>query len=161
MASKVAATEKLHAGSSFESRARRAAFNISAGGKVNLLGENELVDAVAELDPLDRAAVAFERQAGVVAARVRAVGSVTATGDGVFFTETIDGLASEAGGTPAAQDLGDLQAIAERELQYTEERRNLALLSMAGAWGVSLVDALFYSPGFDVSRSSEGSRSSS
>ena len=59
MASKVAATDKLHAGSSFESRARRAAFNLSAGGKANLLGENELVDGVAsgtiKLDELDEA----------------------------------------------------------------------------------------------------------
>ncbi len=59
MASKVAATDKLHAGSSFESRARRAAFNISAAGKRNLLGENELVDGVVngtiKLDELDEA----------------------------------------------------------------------------------------------------------
>jgi Mg-chelatase subunit ChlD len=59
MASKVAATDKLHANSSIESRARRASFNISAGGKANLLGENELVDGVAsgtiKLDELDEA----------------------------------------------------------------------------------------------------------
>lgn len=59
MAGKVAATEKLHEYSSLESRARRAAFNASAGGKANLLGENELVDGVAggtvKLDELDRA----------------------------------------------------------------------------------------------------------
>jgi Mg-chelatase subunit ChlD len=59
MASKVAATDKLHAGSSFESRARRAAFNLSAGGKANLLGENELVDGIVsgtiKLDELDEA----------------------------------------------------------------------------------------------------------
>lgn len=59
MASKVAATDKLHASSSIESRARRASFNISAGGKANLLGENELVDGVAsgtiKLDELDQA----------------------------------------------------------------------------------------------------------
>ena len=47
MASKVAATDKLHEGASLESRARRAAFNMSAGGKVNLLGKNDLVDAIA------------------------------------------------------------------------------------------------------------------
>ena len=40
------AAEKLHASSSPESRARRATFNSSAGGERNLLGENELVDAV-------------------------------------------------------------------------------------------------------------------
>ena len=46
MASKVAATDKLHEGSSLESRARRAAFNMSAGGKANLLGKNDLVEAI-------------------------------------------------------------------------------------------------------------------
>jgi len=46
MAEKQAATAKLHAGASSESRAKRAAFNASAGGRDNLLGKNELVDAV-------------------------------------------------------------------------------------------------------------------
>jgi Mg-chelatase subunit ChlD len=59
MASKVAATDKLHASASDESRARRAAFNVSSGGKVNLLGENELVAGVAsgtiKLDELEEA----------------------------------------------------------------------------------------------------------
>jgi Mg-chelatase subunit ChlD len=59
MASKVAATDKLHEGSSLESRARRAAFNMSAGGKVNLLGKNDLVDGIAsgtiKLEELDEA----------------------------------------------------------------------------------------------------------
>jgi Mg-chelatase subunit ChlD len=46
MREKVAATDKLHEGASFASRARRGVFNTSAGGRANLLGENELVDAV-------------------------------------------------------------------------------------------------------------------
>ncbi len=46
MLGKVAATDKLHKRSSVESRARRAAFNASAGGKANLLGDNELVDGI-------------------------------------------------------------------------------------------------------------------
>lgn len=46
-ASKLAATDKLHKDASTESQARRATFNASASGKANLLGENELVDAVA------------------------------------------------------------------------------------------------------------------
>ncbi len=46
-ASKMAATDKLHKESSIESQARRATFNTSKSGKVNFLGENELVDAVA------------------------------------------------------------------------------------------------------------------
>ncbi|MFQ5547514.1 MAG: VWA domain-containing protein [Woeseia sp.] len=59
MASKVAAADKLHARASVEARARRAAFNAAAGGRANLLGENELVDGVmsgtVELDELDEA----------------------------------------------------------------------------------------------------------
>ena len=58
MREKVAATDKLHKFSSVESQARRAAFNVSAGGKSNFLGENELVDDIAsgrvdlgEIDP--------------------------------------------------------------------------------------------------------------
>ena len=48
MDSKVAATEKIHAGLTVASRARRAEFNASVGGRANLLGENELVAAVAD-----------------------------------------------------------------------------------------------------------------
>ncbi len=44
---KVAASDKLHAGSSVESRARRATFNASKSGKKNFLGDSELVDDVA------------------------------------------------------------------------------------------------------------------
>jgi Mg-chelatase subunit ChlD len=47
MRGKVAATEKLHEGASVASRARRGAFNASVSGRTNLLGENELVAAVA------------------------------------------------------------------------------------------------------------------
>ncbi len=43
---KLAATEKLHAISSVESRARRATFNASKSGAANFLGEGELVDGV-------------------------------------------------------------------------------------------------------------------
>jgi len=45
--SKVDATDKLHATSSFASRARRAVFNTSSSGKTNFLGEGELVDDIA------------------------------------------------------------------------------------------------------------------
>ena len=50
MKAKTDATAKLNEGASVESRARRAVFNSSAGGRKNLLGENELVDAVASGD---------------------------------------------------------------------------------------------------------------
>ena len=43
---KLAATDKLHASASVESRARRATFNASSSGKANLLGDNELVEDV-------------------------------------------------------------------------------------------------------------------
>jgi hypothetical protein len=43
---KLDAAAKLHAASSVESRARRAAFNTSKSGEANFLGEGELVDAV-------------------------------------------------------------------------------------------------------------------
>jgi hypothetical protein len=43
---KMAATEKLYAYSSVESRTRRATFNATKSGKPNLLGDGELVDDV-------------------------------------------------------------------------------------------------------------------
>jgi len=59
MLNKVAATDKLEVTASVESRARRGVFNAAVGGRANLLGENELVDAVAsgavELDDLETA----------------------------------------------------------------------------------------------------------
>lgn len=61
MRGKVAATDKLHAGASIASRARRGVFNVSAGGRTNLLGDNELVAAVAsgsiDLNELDEDAL--------------------------------------------------------------------------------------------------------
>jgi Mg-chelatase subunit ChlD len=61
MKEKVVATDKMHAGLSAASRARRAEFNASAAGKTNLLGENELVAAVADgrvaLEELDAEAL--------------------------------------------------------------------------------------------------------
>lgn len=46
MQSKVAATDKLHAEASSAARARRGVFNASAGGRANMLGDNELVEIV-------------------------------------------------------------------------------------------------------------------
>lgn len=57
MEEKISAAEKLNAESSVASRARRGAFNTSAGGRKNLLGDKELVDAVSrgevELDAIE------------------------------------------------------------------------------------------------------------
>ena len=54
---KLEATDKLHKDASVASQARRAAFNSSASGKHNLLGEGELVDDVSsgrvKLDEID------------------------------------------------------------------------------------------------------------
>jgi len=61
MQGKVAATEKMHEGLSFASRARRAEFNATVGGRANLLGDNELIAAVADgtvdLDELEEDAL--------------------------------------------------------------------------------------------------------
>lgn len=55
---KLEAADKLHASSSLESRARRAAFNASGSGAGNLLGEGELIEDVAsgrvDLASIDR-----------------------------------------------------------------------------------------------------------
>ena len=57
MLEKVAAADKFEASASYASRARRGVFNATAGGRANLIGENELVDAVAsgevELEELE------------------------------------------------------------------------------------------------------------
>ncbi len=61
MSQKVAATDKLNEGSSVASRARRGTFNASAGGRMNFLGDNELIAAVAsgavDLDELEEDAL--------------------------------------------------------------------------------------------------------
>ena len=61
MRDKTSATDKLTAMASVASRARRGVFNAAEAGLKNLLGENELVDAVArgdvKLEELDEAAL--------------------------------------------------------------------------------------------------------
>ena len=77
---KQAAADKVHAFASSASRARRAAFNASASGAGNFLGEKELVDAVVsgklDLDRIPEAelpatlqALPQEERHGVIAAR--------------------------------------------------------------------------------------------
>lgn len=64
---KVDASDKLHAASSIESRARRATFNASTSGKDNFLGEGELVDAVSsgrvDIDSIEQKALPQSMQA--------------------------------------------------------------------------------------------------
>jgi Mg-chelatase subunit ChlD len=61
MLEKVAAADKVEAFASVASRARRGVFNAASGGRANLIGDNELVDAVAsgevELDDIETEAL--------------------------------------------------------------------------------------------------------
>ncbi|PWQ98227.1 vWA domain-containing protein [Leucothrix pacifica] len=57
---KIAASSKLHRESSKQSQARRAAFNTSASGKSNFLGEKELVEEVVRGD-VELSAIATEQ----------------------------------------------------------------------------------------------------
>ena len=70
---KVAAADKLHAGASVESRARRAAFNASESGRTNFLGQGELVDDVTsgrlDLDSIKKDQLPEPMQALAPAAR--------------------------------------------------------------------------------------------
>ncbi len=70
---KVEAADKLHAKSSVESRARRAAFNVSASGESNFLGEKELVEDVVsgrvDLSNIDKDSLPEPMQAMTPAAR--------------------------------------------------------------------------------------------
>ncbi|MFQ6004304.1 MAG: VWA domain-containing protein [Woeseia sp.] len=127
MASKVAATDKLHVAASVEARARRAAFNASAGGRANLLGENELVDAVTsgtvKLDELDEAdlpealkPMAPEEQAayvsGLAAERAdlqRQIRELSADRDG-YIKKKVE----EAGGFKDSLDQKIYDAVAEQ-----------------------------------------------
>ena len=79
---KVEAADKLHAGASVASRARRAAFNSSASGEANFLGEGELLDDIArgrvdlstieqEALPASMQAMAPEEQAALIEETVR------------------------------------------------------------------------------------------
>ena len=64
MRDKVAATDKLQDGASVASLARRGVFNAGAGGRANMLGEKELVDAVVtgavSLEEIDKDALPEE-----------------------------------------------------------------------------------------------------
>jgi len=76
---KLEATDKVHAFASTASRARRAAFNTSASGKRNFLGEKELVEAVTsgrvDLDAVDEAELPEPLQAMPQAERHRVIAS--------------------------------------------------------------------------------------
>ena len=74
---KLAAAEKLHAGSTVESLARRAEYNLSKSGEANFLGENELVDDIAsgriELDSIEHKSLPAAMQAMAPAEQQRLI----------------------------------------------------------------------------------------
>ena len=74
---KLDAAEKLHNGSSIESLARRAEFNLSKSGESNFLGENELVADIAsgriELDNIETSALPSTMQAMAPAEQKRII----------------------------------------------------------------------------------------
>ena len=127
MQKKVAATDKLELTASVASRARRGVFNAAVGGTANLLGENELVDAVAsgavELDDLEPEALpealkpmAPEEQrayvgrlAGERADLKRQIQELSADRDG-FIAEKVD----EAGGMKDSLDQQLYDAVKEQ-----------------------------------------------
>ncbi len=82
MQSKVEATEKLHAGASVVSKARRGAFNASAAGGTNLLGEKELIADVTsgrvELDDIAPAALPEPLQAMAPAEQEETIAHIAA-----------------------------------------------------------------------------------
>lgn len=97
LALKTASTDKLHASGSAASRAKRAEFNASASGKKNLLGENELVEAVSsgrvKLDEIEQShlppamqALGKDEQAQLIAANASKRAEISAQ---------IDALASQ------------------------------------------------------------------
>jgi len=127
MFKKVAATDKLELTASVASRARRGVFNAAVGGTTNLLGENELVDAVAsgavELDELEPEALpealkpmAPEEQRAYVGRLAgeredlkRKIQELSADRDG-YIAEKVD----EAGGMKDSLDQQLYEAVKEQ-----------------------------------------------
>ena len=130
MLGKVAATDKLDVRASVGTRARRGVFNAAVGGRANLLGENELVDAVArgevELDEIKPEALPealkpmapAEQQAYV--ARLanersdlkRQIQELSADRDG-YLAKKVD----EAGGMKDSLDMQLYEAVKEQAVK--------------------------------------------
>ena len=132
------ATDKLHAGASLTSRARRAAFNASTSGKKNLIGENELVDDVVSgrvnLDeinpkalPEPMQAMTRERQASLVEEKAKERNSLQkqiaelASQRDVYLKEKV----AETGGAESSLDHKIQNAVreqaAKRGLRYEND----------------------------------------
>jgi Mg-chelatase subunit ChlD len=116
---KVAAAAKLAAGSSIESRARRAEFNASESGRANLAGEHELVDDVAsgrvELSEIDRDHLPATLQALAPAAQAEAVAEMASRREELLrevedvARQRTDYLRDKLEGTAAAADSLDVK----------------------------------------------------
>jgi hypothetical protein len=96
MSHKVEATEKLHGLATVASRARRAAFNATASGLLNLLGENELVDDVAN-GRVDLAAIPASELPESLRELAPAEQQATVTGLRIKREELQDRIATLAG----------------------------------------------------------------
>ena len=134
---KIAATDKLHASASVEARARRGVFNASVGGRTNLLGENELVEAISsgavELDEIDTEAMPEALQALAPAEQSAYVARLATQRDELqrqikeFSSDRDDFLAKkveEAGGLEDSLDQQLYEAVKEQSgkagLEYEE-----------------------------------------
>ena len=127
MLMKVAAADKLEVTASVASRARRGVFNAAVGGRTNLLGDNELVDAITsgevEFDELEPEALpealkpmAPEEQrayvAGLASERAdlkRQIQELSADRDG-YLAKKVD----EAGGMKDSLDQKLYEAVKEQ-----------------------------------------------
>ena len=124
---KMAAAAKLDAGSSVESRARRAEFNASESGRLNLLGKNELVDDVAsgrvELANIAPEAMPESLRPLAPAAQQAAIGEMAAKRSallsevGALSKERADYLrqkVAESGGARDSLDVKMYEAVREQ-----------------------------------------------
>ena len=123
MRDKVAATDKLHDGASFASRARRGVFNASAGGRTNLLGENELVDAVVngEVDLRDIEEDALPESVAVMAPAAQAEYVAELASERAQLTRQIQELSQDRDGFLAkkVEEAGGMKGSLDQMLYDT------------------------------------------
>ncbi|MBN1379957.1 MAG: VWA domain-containing protein [Gammaproteobacteria bacterium] len=137
-AAKVAATDKLTAGASMESRARRGVFNASKSGAANLIGDKELVDEISsgrvDLNDIAEEELPAPIQAMAPAERLKVVKEKSVKRDqlmkeiatlGQQRQEYMKEKVKEAGGAKDSLDVQLYEAIkeqaAEKGLVYSDE----------------------------------------
>lgn len=141
MQGKVAATVKLHEGASIASRARRGAFNASAGGRSNFLGENELVAAYAsgsiDLNELDDDALPEALKPMAPAEQEAFVAELAEKREGLY--RQLKGLAQDRDGYLAKKvdEAGGLKSSLDQQLYD-------AVKDQAGAAGLDYEDGPTY-----------------